>query len=322
MGTVTKDSSLSYFINQLDNFDRTLHNPLFSVTWSRDIKLRTGITMANESTSFTRTSFGATGGMSAGSNTAGGGKNFIAPNSSTIPGIDVNGERVVKALRLWGQEVSYSQIELERSQLLGQPIDSAKFSGMQIKYNMDIDESVYIGDLDAGYKGLLNSAEITSASVASKTAGGTTWVGNATPDEILEDVNTLIEAAWASTGYSVCPSELRLPPAQYAYLTSQKVSTAGNVSILTFLEDNSISLRVNGTKLNIQPLKWLTGRGASGVNRMVVYTNNEQYVRYPLVPIRRETPYYHGIRFASPYLSALGEMEFIYPETVRYADGI
>ena len=55
---------------------------------------------------------------------------------------------------------------------------------------------------------------------------------------------------------------------------------------------------------------------------MMVYSNNDLYVRYPLVPIRRETPYYHGIRFAAPYLSAFGELDFVYPETVRYADGI
>ena len=322
MGIITKDSSLAYFVNQLDNFDRTIHEPLYSVTWSRDIKLRSGITMANESTSFTRTSYGSTGGMSAGSNTLGGGKSFIAPNSTTLAGIDVNGERVVKALRLWGQEVGYSTVELERSQMIGQSLDVSKFQGMTVKYNMDIDESVYIGDVGQGYKGLLNSAEVTAANVASKTAGGTTWVGNATPDEILEDVNTMLEAAWAATGYSVCPSELRLPPAQFAYISSQKVSTAGNVSILTYLEDNSLSLRINGTKLNIQPLKWLTGRGVSGVDRMMVYSNNDMYVRYPLVPIRRETAYYHGIRFAAPYISAFGELEFVYPETVRYGDGL
>ena len=30
----------------------------------------------------------------------------------------------------------------------------------------------------------------------------------------------------------------------------------------------------------------------------------------------------HGIRFAAPYISAFGELEFVYPETVRYGDGI
>jgi hypothetical protein len=41
-----------------------------------------------------------------------------------------------------------------------------------------------------------------------------------------------------------------------------------------------------------------------------------------MVPIRRETAYYQGIRFIAPYLWLFGEMEFVYPETVLYADGI
>jgi hypothetical protein len=143
-----------------------------------------------------------------------------------------------------------------------------------------------------------------------------------TPDEILADVNEMIQTAWAASGYAVCPDKVLLPPQQFAYIAAQKVSTAGNVSILTFLEDNSISLRVNGRKLDIQPVKWLDGRGASSSDRMVAYTNNEDRVRFPMVPIRRETPYYLGIKFNAPYIWAFGEVEFPYPETVIYRDGI
>jgi len=317
----TMDSTLAYFVNQLDNLDRNLHEPLYSVTWSRDIKLREGVSMANESTSFVRTTFGATGALSSGSNATGGGKNFIAPGSNTIPGIDVNGERIVKPLRIWGQEVSYTSIELDRSQLIGQPVDAYKMKGMTIKYNMDIDEMVYVGDTDLGVKGLVNSTEVTFGNVALN-AGATSRLWTAkTPDEILADVNALISASWAATGYAVCPSDLLLPPAQFAYLSSQKVSTAGNVSILTYLEDNSISLRTNGKKLNIQPVKWLVGAGAGATDRMVAYTNDGEKVRFPMVPVRRETAYYFGIRFSAPYIAALGEVEFVYPETVQYADG-
>jgi hypothetical protein len=31
----TKDSTLAYYVNQLDNFDQTLHEPLVSVSWTR-----------------------------------------------------------------------------------------------------------------------------------------------------------------------------------------------------------------------------------------------------------------------------------------------
>ena len=311
----TFDSTLAYYVNQLDNLDKKLYEPLFSVTWGRDIKLRSGITMANESTSFIRSTIGAVGTQNAT------GKPWISPNTTTLPGVSINGERVVLPLRLLGQEVSYSSVELERSQLLGQPIDAQKFNALNTIYQMATDEMIYVGDSAVGAEGLVNSTLVTSGSVPNGTGGSPLWV-NKTPDEILKDVNDMVTAAWQASGFSVCPDKLLLPPAQFAYISSQKISTAGNVSILTFLEDNSISLRVNGRKLDIQPLKWLTGRGAAGADRMVAYTNDEERVRFPMVPIRRETPYYLGIKFNAPYIWAFGEVEFVYPETAVYRDGI
>lgn len=135
-------------------------------------------------------------------------------------------------------------------------------------------------------------------------------------------MNALLIAAWKAAAFAVCPSKLLLPPVQFGYLASQKVSSAGNVSILKFLQENCISLQINGKMLDIQPVKWLTGAGAAGVDRMVVYTNEEDRVRFPMVPIRRETAYYQGIRFTAPYLWAFGQVEMPYTETVRYGDGI
>ena len=312
----TFDSTLAYYVNQLDNLDKKLYEPLYSVTWGRDIKLRTGITMANESTSFIRSNLGAVGGTKAD------GKPWISPNTTTLPGISIDGERVVLPLRLLGQEVSYTSIELERSQLLGQPIDVAKFDALNTIYQMATDEMVYVGDTTTGSLGLVNSTLVTTGNVTADGTGSSPLWANKTPDQILRDVNDMIQAAWAATGFAVCPDKVLLPPAKFAYIASQKVSTAGNISILQFLEDNSISLRVNGRKLEIQPLKWLTGRGAGATDRMVAYTNDESRVRFPMAPIRRETPYYLGIKFNAPYIWAFGEVEFVYPETVIYRDGI
>lgn len=312
----TRDSALAYFVNQLDNLDRRLYEPLTSVSWGRDIKLRSGITMSNESTSFIRSAFAGAGTLGSTGNMP-----WISAETSAIPGVSVNGERIVLPLRLLAREISFTSVELERSQLLGQPIDVQKTDALNTMYQMNTDQMVYIGSSDVSATGLFNSSLVTAGSVANGISGSPLWTSK-TPDEILADVNTLLTAAWSASAFAVCPSELRLPPAQFSYIASQKVSSAGNISILKFLQENCISLNINGKALDIQPVKWLTGRGSGGADRMVVYTNDESRVRFPMVPIRRETAYYQGIRFTAPYLWAFGEVEVVYPECIRYADGI
>lgn len=307
----TNDSTLAYFLNQLTALDTRLHEPLYSVTWGRDINLRSGVTMANESSTFIRSNFASVGTQAAAA------APFITSNTTAMPGINIDGEPVTTPMKLLGYKLAWTSVELERSQLTGQPIDKAKFDAMQSMYQMAIDRQVYI----AGGEGLLNSSLITVGTVATGAGGGTAWTGKK-PDEILADVNTLITGAWQASGYAVCPEKLLLPPENFAYISTQKVSDAGSVSILTYLEDNSISLRTNGRKLEIVPVKWLSQRGTGNTGRMVAYTNRENFVRFPMVPIRRETPYFQDIMFVSPYIWAMGGVEFVYPETVRYADGI
>lgn len=311
-----QDSMLAYFLNQLDNLDPKLHEPLYSVSWGRDIKLRSGISMGNESTSFIRTTIGGIGTQKAT------GKPWISPDTTTLPGVSVDGERITQPLRLLGREISYSSIELERSQQLGMSIDTQKYEAMNVMYQMSTDEMVYIGDTDVGATGLLNNAGVTVSPVANDGTGPSTLWSTKTPDQILRDINEMLESCWAGTGYSICPDKLLLPPAQYAYLVATKLSTDGNISILSYLEQNTISLKVNGRALDIRPVKWLTGRGVAGVDRMVAYTNMEDKVRFPMVPIRRETPYYLGIKFNAPYIWIYGEVEIIYPECIQYRDGI
>lgn len=317
----TRDSALAYFVNQLDNLDKKLYEPLVSVSWGRDIKLRPGITMANESTSFIRSAFAAAGSLKAGSGHAGGNMPWVSAETTAIPGVSVNGERIVLPLRLLAREISYTSAELDRSQLTAQPIDVQKIAALNEIYQMNTDQMVYIGSSDVSATGLLNSADVTVNPVADGIGGSSLWADK-TPDEILADVNTLLANTWLASAYAVCPSDLLLPPAQFSYLASQKVSSAGNVSILKFLKENSIALSINGKELNINPVKWLTGQGVDSADRMVAYTNDENRVRFPMVPVRRETAYYQGIRFTAPYLWAFGELELVYPETIQYADGI
>lgn len=308
----TIDSSGAFLINELERLDQTIHMPLASVTWGRDIDLRSDVSIADETSSFTNSGFAAAGGNSPT------GKAWIGKDANVITNMQLDIGKTAQPLTLWGMQVGWTIPELESSQKVGRPVDQQKFEGMQLKWNMDTDEMVYIGDTTVGYYGLFNHSAVTPASPLTGN-----WIsGPATVAQILADVNKLLNDTWAATGYAVCPDELRLPPLQFSYLSSQLVSSAGNISILEYLRKNTICNAVNGRELNIQPSKWLTNRGASNTQRMVAYTRKQMYVRFPMVPLQRTPLEYRGLHQLTTYFGRLGAVELVYAETVGYTDGV
>ncbi|HHT0123532.1 TPA: DUF2184 domain-containing protein [Raoultella planticola] len=305
----TVDSSGAFLIGELERLDQTLNLPLTSQTWSRDIQLREDVSIADEISSFTNTTFAAAGTPNAN------GKNWISPLATAIAGINVDIEKKGFPLELWGMELGWTVIELNAAAQVGRPIDTQKYDGMQLKWNMDTDEQVYIGDAAKGAKGLLNLSQVTPTNATK------TW-DTSTADEIRASINQVLSNAWARSAYSKVPEDLLIPPEQYSFIASTIVSTAGNQSLLTYLETNTIAYHQNGKPLNIRPVKWMKGRGVGGTDRMVAYTNDKKFVRFPMVPLQSVPIQYRGLYQLVTYYGKLGAVEPVYPETLNYMDGI
>jgi hypothetical protein len=312
----TVDSTGAFLVGELERLDQTLNMPLVDYTWSRDIDVRTDVTIADEAASFTNSTFAAVGG------TTPNGKAWIGKDSSVIASLALDIGKTSQPLYLWGMQVGWTIPELESAQKIGRPIDTDKYEGMQLKWQMDTDEQVYIGDATLGLTGLVNHASVTNlANVANGADASPLWASK-TPDEILRDVNEICDSAWAASGWSTVPNRLLLPTTSFSYIVSQKVSAQADKSILTYLKDNSLSLAKNGQALEILPVKWLNGRGAGGTNRMVAYTKAPRFVRYPMVPLARTPMEYRDLRQLTTYYGRLGAVEVRYGTTVAYRDGI
>ncbi|WP_316549619.1 DUF2184 domain-containing protein [Klebsiella michiganensis] len=305
----TVDSSGAFLIHELERLDQTLNLPLTSQTWSRDIQLREDVSIADEISSFTNTTFAAAGTPNAN------GKNWISPLATAIAGVNVDIEKKGFPLELWGMELGWTVIELNAAAQVGRPIDTQKYDGMQLKWNMDTDEQVYIGDAAKGAKGLLNLSQVTPTNATK------TWA-TSTVDEIRASINQVLSNAWARSAYSKVPEDLLIPPEQYSFIASTIVSSAGNQSLLTYLETNTIAYHQNGKPLNIRPVKWMKGRGVGGTDRMVAYTNDKKFVRFPMVPLQSVPIQYRGLYQLVTYYGKLGAVEPVYPETLNYMDGI
>lgn len=327
-GKRTVDSTGAFLVGELERLDQELHMPLAAVTWSRDIDLREDVTIADEVSSFTISSFANAGNLGAG-NGIRNGKSWIGKSSNQIGGVGIDIGKIGVPLRLWGMEIKFSIPELESAAKMGRPIDDQKHEGLKLKHQMDIDEQVYVGDGTTNDTGLLNHTLVTNVSNVPNGASTSPLWSSKTPAEILADVNALIQSVWAASGYAVMPNRLLLPPAIFGYISTQLISSAGSQSILKYLLENNILKSSGQGELQIQPAKWLIGAGSGGtygqtgtVDRMCLYAKDKKYVRFPMTMLQRTPVQYQSIYHLSTYYCRLGSVELVYPETIGYRDGL
>lgn len=327
----TVDSTGAFLIGELERLDMTLNEPLVSVSWGRDIDLREDVSIADEVSSFTLSTYGSAGGLGTG-NTVGAGKAWIGKSTDQISNVSLDIAKIPHQLRPWALELKYTILELESAAKIGRPIDQQKYEGLQLKHQMDIDEQVYIGDTSTGDKGMLNLTAVTATNVAAGQAGGTAWMPSTgypgkSPDEILADINTALTTVWQNSAYAVIPSRILLPPAQFGYISTQKVSLAGNMSILKYIQENNLMTTSGKGKIDILPCKWNNGVVTGGTfgtvdghDRMMVYTKDKKRLRFPMTLLQRTPVQYDSIYHKCTYFCRLGVVEAVYPETIGYFD--
>ncbi len=330
----TVDSSGAFLVGELERLDLTLHEPLAAVSWGRDIQLREDVTPADEVSSFTTSTYGTGGGLGTGQ-VVGSGKGWIGKDTNQISRVSVDIAKITQPLIPWGKEIAYTVLELESAAKLGRPVDEQKYRALQLAHQMDIDEQVYFGDTPGLFYGLVNSNNRTTmdavtnvANVANGAQNSPLWTQK-TPDEILQDFNEGLTSAWALTGWAILPDSVLLPPADFGYISTQKVSAAGNVSILNYVLENNITSRQGGATLDIKPVKWCIGTGQGGTvgtsnghDRMVIYTNDKDRVRYPMTMLSKTPIQYDSIWHRTTYYGRLGCLEIVYPECIAYRDGL
>ncbi len=304
----TIDSTGAFLVGELERMDQTLNMPLVSVKWSRDMPLRSDISIADEVSSFTNTDFASVGGPNPT------GKNWMGKKGTATPGPELDITPTRNNLTPWASEVSWTVLELASAQQLGRPIDVQKYTAMKMKWNMDTDEQVYIGDEVLGVAGLLNLPDIIPLAAAAA------WTATTDPDVILQDINLLLTDVWVRSGYAVCPAKIGVAPELFGLLTTKKVSSAGNISVLEYVKINCIAYQENGEPLDIVSMKWASKRGAGGSHRIVAYTQDEQYVRFPMVPLLNTPLEYRGMQQLSVYYGKLGQVEAPYANTISYLD--
>ena len=311
-------SGSAFLVSELEKRDPKIREPLTSVTYTRDVPMKSGGGWI-ETISALNIDYGVTGGSGLGAVQAGG--------ANSVPVIQANLDKDTFKSHVFSSIMRIKFIDMQKENITGRSLDKMLQDGIRLNYDKHMDQNTYIGISEYGTQGILNKTGVTQTNVATGAAGGTTWATK-TPDEILADVNEAISDVWEAAGNDLraLPNHIIIPFKQYNDIATRKVSALADKTILTYLLENNVASK-NGKELVIGATSYCKGAGAgtTATDRMCVYVHDDNFIaEEELVPLSRTMtqPNINALAYDSVYMANISEVEFFYLQTIGYFDGI
>ena len=311
-------SGMAFLVSELEKRDPLIRRPLTSVTYPRDIVVKSGGGWVDY-VSAQSVGYGITGGSGDSAVQAGG--------ANGLPIVQANMDKGLFKAHTFAAALRVMWVDMQKANFTGRSLDQLLQDGMRMAYDKHMDENVYMGIPAYGTTGLVNNPDVTETTVASNGAAApsTKWADK-TKEQILADINAAITAVWAAAEYDeeAMPNHILLPYEQYMYLLNTMVTDLAGESILDYVLKNNIAAK-NGRGMYIGAARWCKGAGSGGADRMVVYVNHERFLQVEeLVPLTRAMSQPNAAEFCydTAYAANLSEVELFYTQTMMYFDGI
>ena len=304
-------SGMAFLTSELEKRDPLIRKPLTSVTYPRDIVVKSGGGWVDY-VSAQAVGYGITGGS--------GGSPVQAGGSNGLPIVQANLEKGLYKAHTFAAALRVMWVDMQKANYIGRSLDQLLQDGMRMAYDKHMDQNVYTGMEEYGSTGLVNNPDVTETSVT-----GGTWAAK-TKEQILADINSAITAVWEAAEYDedAMPNHILLPYEQYTYIMNTMVTDLATETILDYVLKNNVAAK-NGKSLYIGATRWCKGAGTGGADRMVVYVNHERFLQVEeLVPLARVMSQPNATEFCydTAYAANLSEVELFYPQTMQYFDGI
>ena len=304
-------SGMAFLTSELEKRDPLIRKPLTSVTYPRDIVVKSGGGWVDY-VSAQAVGYGITGGS--------GGSPVQAGGANGLPIVQANLEKGLYKAHTFAAALRVMFVDMQKANYIGRSLDQLLQDGMRMAYDKHMDQNVYTGMEEYGSTGLVNNPDVTETSVT-----GGTWASK-TKEQILADINSALTAVWAAAEYDedAMPNHILLPYEQYTYIMNTMVTDLATETILDYVLKNNVAAK-NGKNLYIGATRWCKGAGTGGADRMVVYVNHERFLQVEeLVPLARVMSQPNATEFCydTAYAANLSEVELFYPQTMQYFDGI
>ena len=243
---------------------------------------------------------------------------FVGTKSLNVPISEIGQDKIEVAVELGAVGYEYSDEELRQAIQLQRDLPTLKASVARRGYEEHCQRVAMFGDTKHNLPGFLNNTNVTASTVVDP-GSGTEWV-NKTPNQIIYDVNDFMGDVFVDSLQVEKPDTLLLPTAQWNLIAGTPRSDNSDTTILQWLVQNSPYL---SSEADVIPLSELTGAGAGATDRMMCYTKDMDKVVFHIpMPLKFTEPQRLGLGFQIPGQYKMSGVEFRYPGSARYADGI
>lgn len=341
--------------NELAFNIKKLYLPLYSTTYQRDILSVAGPGLETLTTNITHANFSVMGSLTPTS------INVTANGVTAGPVIQVENRQMAFPTLPFQLTMQWTEQALIESAAAQRPITQQQLDGQQMILQLARDQYAYLGMID--YKnpfpeqpvkpyGLLNAPFAYSEQPISETFSsmitGNSGDQTAVTMKIVQILTNVQAQVAKRGGLAIVPNCLLLPFSVYTMLSSQVVSSAGNVSILEYLQENNVYTRNTGEKIEIHYVKWLDNQtlnqaesldnvpktqaeqkatspdwlGNGGLMRAVWYYKHPDYCMIPTLNIKQTPPVPINGVWQVWGFTKLCHILLPYPETIGYVDGI
>lgn len=320
-------SGMAFLASQLELIETDLVRPLQAVTHKRDIPVEVGGGFPEFISAFA-------------SNYATSGNTYFGlqgTNNTEIPEAQADIQKGIWRTYIWAMSMTITWVDLRRLETALRTGIAPPFSlqelyeeSVETNWGKALDYVTYNGFL--GDAGLINNAQIPEASAAATgTGNATTWVSK-TPQQILNDINTALNATAQNSGYDSqegMADTLLIPYTQFAYLT-QPMTVGGTpvaMSTLEYIEKNCVAAH-HGIpfKINFLPNAWISGKGSGSTDRAFYYKKDRKAVLLkipqPMMQAMTVPTTRAGGAYETMWAGCISQVIYKRTVTAYYQDGI
>lgn len=235
---------------------------------------------------------------------------IIGNGADDLPLADVAKDRFVNRVVVVGAAYKVTQEDLLRAQMSGVPIENRRQRAAINAIGRRLDQIAAVGEPVAGLKGLLTHDQVP---VIQATGA---WSG-LSPTQLVDELHRLEDTIWASTNELQMPDTLILPTAHMQRIRRSYMSVDNTQSVLQRFLANAAFIK------NVESWHRANTAGVGGVARAMAYKRDPAVLQIAFpIPLRQLPPQPRNLALLNPMFSKIGGVEFYYPKSALYMDGI